>query len=374
MILHTTTRSYEEIFSENPENDLWRELLQFTYEANIKRYFEEHNIGFSSDVIDCIIGSFLQAYEYYKASKTANLQIEPLLLYYGTTNLLYGMSALLSGSISNIKNHGMKIDVPTEMQFIADTSLRFMSPNDGGIHIFARALNFTENLTDFGDWTLSEFLDSIAEINNDYQRCYNKSVGKIVMLDVFNTPDGKVEKVYYTSSTENKIRQTICDVDGFRNSYLPLSKASSYQDNTTYFILLHKLNGQRIDEISYSGQPYLRAHHQKNGKWITIPTVLNMYISLFVLATLCRYYPQKWSPFVLKDTSGERLLIEKLLHYSKRMIPNFILNHILGKNIQYISAKYSPVDTIKHIGEHEVQELVKREIRLYEAGKYELSK
>ena len=26
------------VFSENPENDLWRELLQFTYEANIKRY------------------------------------------------------------------------------------------------------------------------------------------------------------------------------------------------------------------------------------------------------------------------------------------------------------------------------------------------
>ena len=28
------------IFTENPENDLWRELLQFTYEANIKRYLD----------------------------------------------------------------------------------------------------------------------------------------------------------------------------------------------------------------------------------------------------------------------------------------------------------------------------------------------
>ena len=31
------------IFSENPENDLWRELLQFTYEANIKRYLTKRD-------------------------------------------------------------------------------------------------------------------------------------------------------------------------------------------------------------------------------------------------------------------------------------------------------------------------------------------
>ena len=32
------------IFSENPENDLWRELLQFTYEANIKRYLAKKGV------------------------------------------------------------------------------------------------------------------------------------------------------------------------------------------------------------------------------------------------------------------------------------------------------------------------------------------
>ena len=32
------------IFSENPENDLWRELMQFTYKANIKRYFDKKGL------------------------------------------------------------------------------------------------------------------------------------------------------------------------------------------------------------------------------------------------------------------------------------------------------------------------------------------
>ena len=31
----------DKVFSENPEKDLWRELLQFTYEANIIRYLEK---------------------------------------------------------------------------------------------------------------------------------------------------------------------------------------------------------------------------------------------------------------------------------------------------------------------------------------------
>lgn len=85
------------VFSENPENDLWRELLQFSYEANINRYLSKKGLHANGETINCIVGSFLQADEYYRAAKDANLQISPLLLYYGTTNLLYGMVNLLSG-------------------------------------------------------------------------------------------------------------------------------------------------------------------------------------------------------------------------------------------------------------------------------------
>ena len=161
------------IFSENPENDLWRELLQFTYEANIKRYLAKKGHEVDEDTINCIAGSFLQANEYYKAAKEDNLQISPLLLYYGSTNLLYGMVNLLSGSINKISNHGMKIFIPDQMNFIADTKIRFLSPVDGGVHVVARAIGVTSDLTGFGDWSLREFLDSIAEIQYDFTQCYD---------------------------------------------------------------------------------------------------------------------------------------------------------------------------------------------------------
>lgn len=352
-----------EIFSENPEKDMWRELLQFTYEANIKRYLDKKDLCADEETINSIVGSFLQANEYYKAAKEANLQIAPLLLYYGSANLIYGMVNLLSGRKNKISNHGMKIFVPEEMHFIADTNIRFLSPKDGGVHVAARSLGFDIDLTGFGDWELSEFLDSIAEISQDYAQCYEVATGCVAMLDIFNTPDGKAEKFYFSNTNENDAFNLLSNVEGFKNSYLPVTTAQEYQTNRKYFLLRHKLIGKDISEISYSGQPYLRAGHRKNEKLVTIPTLLNMYIALFVLASLCRYFPERWSPFVLKDTTGEKLLIEKFLYYARRMIPNFVLNKIVDDNIQYSSSKYAERNTIKLVGEHQVQEIVDHKVR-----------
>lgn len=351
------------IFSESPEKDLWRELLQFTYEVNIKRYLSKKGYTVDEDTINCIAGSFLQANEYYKAAKGANLQISPLLLYYGSTNLLYGMSNLLSGSINKISNHGMKIYIPDQMSFVADTQIRFLSPVDGGVHVIAKALGFTPDLTGFGDWTTREFLDSIAEINADFTQCYDVQVGCIAMLDIFNTPDGKAEKIYFSEDNKEDLIALLNNVEGFDKSYLRVTTAKEYETGKEYFVLRHKLTGRDISEQAYSGQPYLRAGHNKNSQLVTIPTILNMYISLFALASLCRYFPERWSPFVIKDTTGEKLLIEKFMYYARRLIPNYALNMLLGSTVQYSSDRYTATDTIKLVGEHQVQEMVERRVK-----------
>ena len=77
-------------FSENPENDLWREILQYTYEANIKRYSKKHEKEIDEDTIACIAGSLLQAYEYYKSAKEANNHC-----YYITVQLIFFMVWLI---------------------------------------------------------------------------------------------------------------------------------------------------------------------------------------------------------------------------------------------------------------------------------------
>ena len=129
---------------------------------------------------NAIAGAMLQADEYYKASKMVSLHIEPLMLYYGTSNLLYAMTILTSGRKQFIGNHGMKINVDADIQYMADTKIKFFGTADGGVHIFAKGLGFDKDLCQYAQsgpegnecWMLSDYLDSIAEICDDFDRCY----------------------------------------------------------------------------------------------------------------------------------------------------------------------------------------------------------
>lgn len=352
----------EKIFSENPEDDLWREILQYSYKANVIKYFKDHNFQEDENTINCVIGSILQAHEYYLASKHANLQISPLLLYYGTTNLLYGISALIKGKILSIENHGMKIDLSTKNNHISETSISFLSPETGGVHQFLKSFDFKDDLTKYGKWNLKEFLSSIAEINSDYIKCYSESYGNTVNLDIYKTPSGTIERLYYKKEEIQQLSEILERVADFDKSYLSPQPGHDLTSDKDFLILRQKMNSSNIKHISFSGQPYLQAGIPKQHKLITLPTMFNMYIALFVLASLCRYHPEIWGPFVLSDETGEKLLYEKLMYYSRRIIPNLILNKLYSKKITYANQAYVENETIKHVGEHEVKELIKQEL------------
>lgn len=363
----------KKIFTEEPEEELWRSLLQFSYEANIKRYFDEHKIPYLEKpngnaekenlvelkiLSNSISGALLQANEYYKASKIVSLQVGPLLLYYGTTNLFFAMSVLMSGKIPSIKNHGMHIYPKKEDRYIADTEIKFDHPNDGGVHIFAKALGFEKHLYEYKLWIVRDFLDSIAEISNDFSTCYTSAKSHALQVDVVKLPDSTVEKLYIDN--EQDAQNAIHNIEGFSESYLEPQWGSI--KGKSYLVLRHKLNATTITNVAYSGQPYLQVGHSKSGKLITVPRELNMYITLFALSSLCRYHPEIWNPFVIQDSTGEKLLIEKLLYYSRRLLPNAVLNRILGMKISFVSSKYVEDNRVHFVGEHEVREIVDNEV------------
>lgn len=201
-----------EIFTESPEDDLWRELLQYSYRANVSRYLKEHSLDEDEDTINTIIGSFLQANEYFKASKSANLQISPLLLYYGATNLLLGLTSLMTGKRPEIKNHGMTAIDSTISTYIAEANVVFGDPNTGGIHQFARILGFEKDLTKCGEWKMMDFLSSIVEIDQDYRKCYAQENGNTLLLDLFNTPTGTIERLYLNKNKVEAIVSAYLDL------------------------------------------------------------------------------------------------------------------------------------------------------------------
>ncbi|MBR3224426.1 MAG: hypothetical protein IKF78_03800 [Atopobiaceae bacterium] len=352
------------VFAEEPEEELWRMLLQYSYEANIRRYYTENHVTPSDDVeelANCISGALLQADEYYKASKTVSLQVEPLLLYYGTTNLFYAMCALMTGKIPSIENHGMCIELveDSDKQFIADTRLTFQNPSSGGIHVFAKQLGCGINFCDYRTWDLFDFLDSIAEVKYDFERCYTDRTSCVLPLQSFITSEGVIEKAFVD---EDKEESTLNAIEGFSSAYLMPQRIPDH-NGESYIVLRRKPAGKDIRPASLSGQSYLLAGHKKNGKPVTIPSELSMYIALFALSSLCRYYPAKWNPFVTKDSTGERLIVEKLLYYSRRTLPNIVLNRIQDQSVLFVSERYEPENRVQLVGEHEAKELVDKEVR-----------
>lgn len=84
---------------------------------------------------------------------------------------------------------------------------------------------------------------------------------------------------------------------------------------------------------------FLPIYLRKNGKKVNLSILLYNYMALFILASLCRYCPDKWNPFVLRDTTGERRLLVKYIQYCERAIPNFVLNEICVKNYIFVTDK-----------------------------------
>lgn len=329
------------VFTEEPERELWKALLRYSYATNIKRYSSENQIvpvGDGGSCINCISGALLQVDEYYRASQGVSLQVRPLLLYYGTTNLLYAMYVLMTGTIPDINRHGMRIEIAADDKpFIADTLVRFDYPQDGGIHLFARQLGYDVKLCELVIWDLGMFLDSIAEITQDFRECYTDRRPHVLLLNTVKTPEGNVEKVFL----DGRGQEVFDDVDGLSKAFLAPQEVR-YQQGGSYFVLRGKMAGKDITRVSYSGQPYLQVAHRKGKGLVTVPSELGMYISLFVLGSLCRYHPEKWNPFVTQDSTGERLLMEKLLYYARRMFPNVVLNTISGRPTIFVASRFEP--------------------------------
>ena len=208
------------IFTENPEEEMWQTILQFSYDANIRRFLIKNSFEESETLINNISGSILQAYEYYKSAKIANLQIKPLLLYYGTTNLLYGITNMLTGRINEIHDHGMKTIVVDDAIFIGDTEVSFNDPDFGGIHVFMNAFNVGVDLSKHGKWNVKETLSSIPELHIDYLKCYDEKFSNNFFLSEYNTPEGKIKKINIENLDIEQVFEMLSNVVGFKENYL----------------------------------------------------------------------------------------------------------------------------------------------------------
>ena len=66
-----------------------------------------------------------------------------------------------------------------------------------------------------------DFLSSIVEIDQDYRKCYAQENGNTLLLDLFNTPTGTIERLYLNKNKVETIGAILNNVEGFDKNYLP---------------------------------------------------------------------------------------------------------------------------------------------------------
>lgn len=125
------------IATDNPKDDQWKLIGQYAFPTNISRYAQEHNLSPSVETVNYIAGCIRQSEAYFVAAEASPLDISPLLLYYGATNLLAGVSALLTGTKALIEHHGMYADKTTvTAPMIGDFQVKTSNSSGGALQSF----------------------------------------------------------------------------------------------------------------------------------------------------------------------------------------------------------------------------------------------
>ncbi len=256
----------KEIFTENPEQEQWQMLLRFAYPANIEKFLrEKESITYDQDFLESIAGSISQANEYFNASNSVSLNTLPVLLYYGTTNLLFGVSSLISRKKVIVESHGMKVKpLPRELKRIADIEVQTYNQNTGGLYQFYQILEKEHELPFGTSWTLLEILSAIPELSFEFENCYSGEKSCVIPTEKVKLKNNgyleriEIQTINKYEGAENIFRK----IENFDNSYL------SPQTTNNYVILRKKLFSKKeLGIYSISGQKYFQLGHVKGKNW-----------------------------------------------------------------------------------------------------------
>lgn len=349
------------IYSEQPEVEIWENLLKYTYPENIKKYFSKnHNSQPSDDLINIISGSLSQAYEYFSLSRKSSLQVSPLLIYYGSTNLIHGTLCLVYGKLLKIRNHGMKLRKLSGIDRIGDVTLNINDNKTGGLSIFVNEYNpYKQEFSSNIEWSFEEIAGSIVELSNDFSDLYGQeNIHAIPIKEIIL--DNEVQyRVNLDIFNETQVTTLLKSIPGFSRSYFPFEK-----NRNNELIIRKKIHGQKLHEVTTMGESFFLAGYTKDGKQISFPYFSLFLMLLFMLGMLCRYNPEFWNPFVERDNSGERNFVEKLIRVSRRQLPNLMLDLLTGEKNMYNMHFDLNEDKRKNLSEKDIRELIEEELNL----------
>jgi len=321
-----------EVNSDNPIQKIWQTILRFTYVDVINNWWISHGETKDDALAFFIASSFQQAKSYFDSASNANNNILPVLLYYGSVNLLVGTLTLKKHKKFDITSHGMKLDKKSLIgSKIFSTKLK---PQDksGTLNVIASEMEGISNFMNLGSWNLEELLSSLPDLALAFQFIFPEKELKVIKVEEVNLEGRLLERIPIASVTEGeKIAQSLELNTNFSDTYLK----PQITQNHKYLILNRKPKSEPFGIYSISGEKYLPIPFKSKGNKF-LPQYLSIIMGLFILATLSRYYPEIWDSFMRYDSTGAKNLVIEFLQKAERFFPNLILNIIEGERINFI--------------------------------------
>jgi hypothetical protein len=348
--------------TENAEQEQWRLLSRLTFSANIEQIMKVNgHVGVSESTIEFISGCLRQSEAYFKTAQVASLDISPLLLYYGTTNLLAGVGAIMYGQKLPILGHGMKLELPSDKHLrIADVRVKPVNANNGGLQLFNNIFSEGSTLVNGEDWTFEEIVGSIPDARQDFLLCYLEAKPFSIPLQLVKTEQGLMDRIDPNDLTRFDPAYSALDqVIDLQKCYLPPQIGNQQK----YIILRHRMNAKDICVYSLSGKRYLQISHKKAHQNIRASPMILMTMGLYILGYLSRYNPEIWNTFTRLDTTGEVLLIVKFLAICQRYIPNMVLDQLYGRRHLFMSQADEVLDLTSLSSMSELQKQIRDQLR-----------
>lgn len=324
--------------TDNPRSEQWKLLSRFSYPPNVTRYAKEKGKRITKKAINYVAGCIRQSEAYFLAALSAPLDIAPLLLYYGATNLTSGAAVLLTGKIQTIFHHGMTLQIPNSSKpRIADYEIMLVRPDKGAIQTFANIFDTASGFANSRSWMVQEVFGSIPALCTEFEACYQGQLPSCLPTRPVKEEMHGVEFLFdeIDMSLLGKYGDqytTLMSISNLKEAYLPPRINVPSRSAKLYY----KRDERDIGIYSIFGEKYLPLNHIKNGKPICPNQLIMMLMGLFALGYLSRYYPGLWNPFIRTDETGERMVIEKFLATCQRYLPNLLLNAIEHARVQFV--------------------------------------
>jgi hypothetical protein len=348
------------IHTEDPEKEQWKMLLRFSYPETVQKYFDSQGVGDRNDskLIENICGSISQAREYFEASKVTSLQIAPVLLYYGATNLLSAFASLKLGQDLGISGHGMSIsDDNLDLTNLGEIKITPNNSNRGSLPILNKSYGSNVDICQNGSWRLVELFGSIPDLLDDFINYFPDEEPSIIPIEEVYTGQ------YYFDRIPSDFLAKFDNQENLFNRIANYNKAYLQPEIQSHYVILYrKLNYKDISIYSLMAEKFLVVTQNKQGSAIYLPIEISILMLLFCFGFICRYKANLWTPFIRNDSSGKRLLIDTFLDYVHRVIPNLALNYITNEKCIFMNQIVSSTDSSKDHSKKEIQELVRIEV------------